>query len=272
LNAVNDMVGEGLIEKVDAIGKRKAFTLIELLVVIAIIALLMAILMPALNMAKQQARTIVCRSKLGEIGVAANMYADDYDQKVPRGTNLDAVDNDKMWFMLFMPYLAVTKRAFGDRYDPFGDMNIYRCPSYPDKEQALCYVINNWKFAGNNDYEGESCTDSVNKVCYTNLSVYRRLSVTIYIADNEYGSWRKIIREMGDRGTGEADIQSVSHLPSSNEEINAALGRRIARRRHGKGYNALYFDWHTGHVSTKGADYRGGLSVNEEINLWKLWR
>ncbi len=245
-----------------------AFTLIELLVVISIIALLMAILMPALNMAKQQARGIVCRSKLGEIGVAANMYADDNDQEVPRGTNIAAVSNDRMWFMLFMPYLAVTKRDFGQRYDPFGDMNIYRCPSYPNKEQALCYVINNWEFEGKNDFEGKSANEDKP----AKLTLYRHLSRTIYIADNEAGPWRKIIREMGDRGTGEADIQHVSHLPSSDEEVNAALGRRIARRRHGKGYNALYFDGHTGHVSTKGADYRGGLSAHEEINLWKLWK
>ncbi len=268
MNAVNDTVGEGLIEKVNVVGRRKAFTLIELLVVIAIIALLMAILMPALNKAKEQARGIVCRSKLGEIGVAANMYADDNEQKVPRGTNIAAVRNERMWFMLFMPYLAVTKRAFGQRYDPFGDMNIYRCPSYPDKEQALCYVINNWEFDSNDDYVGKSA----NEYKPAELSLYRHLSRTIYIADNEDGPWRKIIEKMGDRGTGEADIQHVSHLPSSDEEVSAALGRRIARRRHGNGYNALYFDWHTGHISTRGPDYRGGLSVNEEINLWKLWR
>ncbi len=272
MNAVNDTVGEGLIKKVDAMGKRKAFTLIELLVVIAIIALLMAILMPALNMAKEQARGIICRSKLAEIGVAANMYADDWNNQVPRGTNIAASANKEMWFMLFMPYLAVTQTEFGQLYDPFGNMKIYRCPSYPVKRQALCYVINNWKFANNNDYKGEPCTDSVNQVCYTNLSIYRGLSKTIYIADSEYESWRKIIEEMGDLGTGEADIQRVSHLPSSDEYETAAAGRRIARRRHGKGYNALYFDWHTSHISTTGEYYRGGLSVNEEINLWKLWR
>ena len=249
-------------------GNRKAFTLIELLVVIAIIALLMAILMPALNMAKQQARTIVCRSKLGEIGVAANMYADDNDQQVPRGTDIAAVSNDRMWFMLFMPYLAVTKKDFGQLYDPFGDMDIYRCPSYPNKEQALCYVINNWEFDGNNDFVGKSA----NQDKPAELSLYRRHSGTIYIADNEDESWRKIVRKMGDRGTGEADIQRVSHLPSSDEYTSSLAGRRIARRRHGKGYLALFFDWHTGHVSTTGEYYRGGLSVNEEINLWRLWR
>ena len=261
------MAGEGLIEKVDVVGKRKAFTLIELLVVIAIIALLMAILMPALNMAKQQAKGIVCRSKLKEFGTAANMYADDNDQEVPPGTNVDAVENEQMWFMLFMPYLAVTKKDFGQRYDPFGDMNIYRCPSYPDKEQALCYVINNWLFAGNNDFIGEAA----NQDKPHNLNLYRHLSRTIYIADNEDAPWRKIVRNMGDPGTGEADIQHVDHLPSSDKEA-ANLGRRVARRRHGKGYNALFFDWHTGHISTTGADYRGGLSANEEINLWKLRR
>ena len=235
--------------------------------VIAIIALLMAILMPALNMAKQQARTIVCRSKLGEIGVAANMYADDNDQKVPRGTDMFEGVNEQVWFMLFMPYLAVTKKTFGDHYDPFGDMNIYRCPSYPDKEQALCYVINNWEFRNNDDLRGKPADEDKP----AELLLYRHLSRTIYIADNEDAPWRRIIERMGDPGIGMADIQQVSHLPSSDDKRSIA-GRRVARRRHGKGYNALFFDWHTGHISTTGADYRGGLSANEEINLWKLWR
>ena len=76
----------------------------------------------------------------------------------------------------------------------------------------------------------------------------------------------------GDIGGRYVDVFDVSHLPSSNDEpINRGVkGRRIARKRHRKGYNVLYFDWHTGHISTTGPDYRGGLSANEEINLWKL--
>jgi prepilin-type N-terminal cleavage/methylation domain-containing protein len=53
------------------------FTLIELLVVIAIIALLMAILMPALNRVKNQARTIMCQARLREWGLLFKLYTDD---------------------------------------------------------------------------------------------------------------------------------------------------------------------------------------------------
>ena len=63
--------------------KRRAFTLIELLVVIAIIALLMAILMPALQRVKRQARTIVCKKNLSQYGLAARMYLDDFDGNFP---------------------------------------------------------------------------------------------------------------------------------------------------------------------------------------------
>lgn len=55
-----------------------SFTLIELLVVIAVIAILLGILLPSLNMAREYARRITCTSNLKQIGVGWNMYIDDW--------------------------------------------------------------------------------------------------------------------------------------------------------------------------------------------------
>ena len=65
--------------------KLKAFTLIELLVVIAIIAVLMAILMPSLRIAREQARSINCRSNVRTLTLAWLMYKDENDDKLVGG-------------------------------------------------------------------------------------------------------------------------------------------------------------------------------------------
>jgi len=77
---------------------RKGFTLVELLVVIAIIALLMGILMPALARVRQLAFRMVCGTNLSGIGKAMLIYANDYEDELPRAggrnTNWGAV---KAW-------------------------------------------------------------------------------------------------------------------------------------------------------------------------------
>ncbi len=67
--------------------RQRAFTLIELLVVIAIIALLMAILMPALARVKKQARAVVCQSNLKQWGSIFALYTDDNNGFFPRRTS-----------------------------------------------------------------------------------------------------------------------------------------------------------------------------------------
>jgi prepilin-type N-terminal cleavage/methylation domain-containing protein/prepilin-type processing-associated H-X9-DG protein len=204
-----------------------AFTLIELLVVIAIIALLMAILVPVLHKAREQGKDVICRSNLRQIGIGASLYAEDWDLYIPRGSA-----GNIAWYMLFMSFLA--QKPIGNDYRT---VEIYRCPSYPDKAQTVCYVVNGWDFKDRADRTGKEITTS------SRLTACTRRAETLYLVDNENGPWRAIIRTATDPDVYRLDVWNPGHLPMSDSQ-DITSGRRIARARHKKGCNTLYLDWH----------------------------
>jgi prepilin-type N-terminal cleavage/methylation domain-containing protein/prepilin-type processing-associated H-X9-DG protein len=110
--------------------RSRAFTLIELLVVIAVIAVLMAILMPALGRAREQGKRAVCLNNLKQLTFAWILYADDNDGKicaanvghsdvgwVDRMVSTDPVEDQ------------ISAMKSGRLYPYCGDLELYRCPT-----------------------------------------------------------------------------------------------------------------------------------------------
>lgn len=109
-----------------------AFTLIELLVVISVIALLMAVMMPALQAARERAKRTVCKSNQKQIAVAYTMYGAANNGILPRS---DTRENAKKWNQPITPYLFSEDIFVNPLLSYFGTMDIWQCPAY--KGQAL---------------------------------------------------------------------------------------------------------------------------------------
>ena len=119
--------------------RARGFTLIELLVTMAILAILAALLLPALARARDKASAIQCTTNLRQWGLALRMYADDHDDFLPRRgqgvqtlaliTRLDDWFNALPPYFNLPPYLQLVTQG---RKPAAGDHSVFVCPDATD--------------------------------------------------------------------------------------------------------------------------------------------
>ena len=132
--------------------KQRGFTLIELLVVIAIIAILLAILLPALHRVREQGRRVVCMSNLKQLSLAWIMYADENEGKLVNGA-AGFSDTTTSWGQHANELAWIDVRSFSAPWDqqieeikrgalwPYmKTTDMYRCPTGRQGE-AVTYSV-----------------------------------------------------------------------------------------------------------------------------------
>ena len=130
---------------------RQAFTLIELLLVVAIIAILAALLMPALSGAQAKGKRTACLSNLKQCGLAYQMYSADNDGKLAPNNPLANADTN-CWVLGNMQVSAdSTNTALirqGKLFPYASQVALYRCPADPSRTvgepRARSYSMNSW--------------------------------------------------------------------------------------------------------------------------------
>ena len=184
----------------------KTFTLIELLVVIAIIAILASMLLPALNQAREKAKTIKCAANQKQIGLAMQLYSQDWDGWVQPRMHTVA-SNPPYWF-----------NVLDNNY--VNNEEVFHCPSDEDfifNDSHLSYGIN---YRGDTtEGTGFGYSWDYAPCIAVKFSQVKCASTTIYVADSN--------------GNGLRD--HVVHFTDPNYQVGS---------RHSKGTNILWADAH----------------------------
>jgi len=204
--------------------KQNAFTLIELLVVIAIIAILAAMLLPALTQAREKARAIACMNNMRQLGQAAVIYSSDNDGSLPAAPCRETSDTDEFrhfaWTMSAWP---VANLEGGTMWRYIQSKKAYMCPSdkgYTSLTSTSTRTLRVHSFSYNHQINRDGCAVSGRTV---KMSQVPRPSDRIMIFEEElpndgYCVWSGS-DPLTDRHSGKGNyIYFDSHFESHKEE------------------------------------------------------
>ena len=195
--------------------RRTGFTLIELLVVVAIIAILAAMLLPALSQAREKARQALCISNLKQIGLAILMYKEDYNEVVASAS---------------YPY---NQLSINTTY--ITDKAVWRCQSNRNPSKPAGFEKYGVSYAWNGDFVFTTNWDTGSPLRYTKYSRIKYPDKMFLVGDEGWGA-----DGTGDGGEGCIYSQSGGSSPTQNA--------RMVAYRHSDGANFLFAD---GHVEYK---------------------
>lgn len=260
--------------------RHKAFTLIELLVVIAIIAILMGVLMPALNKVRQQARGAGCHSNMRQWSLIFAMYVDDNDGRFYSGLVKDVtagVGNGEWWRETMRP---LSKKK-----------EMWLCPTAPknrsgsnlDASQPATHQFEAWRVPASQGGDEGSYTPN-GWMCNPPQKTgnlwgrgpvtknWRRMppgSVAYNVPVFSEGWWVDAWPEETDQPAPYEDKQPPNVTGANQNEM-----QRVCVNRHGGSQYVLFADWSARKVPLKGL-WR--LKWHKEFNLkrplpeWPDW-
>lgn len=219
------------------IGIRRIFTLIELLIVIAIIAILAAMLLPALNSVRARARAINCVNNLKQLTTGCNMYADDNDGGfVHTGGSIDWTGYYGQWqnapaSYFISPYVGgppqedlkgrLCANNNSDKLIP----GLFFCPSEQINRNESCHGYNTYGFM-----QGSGKIFKKSKFLINGTNEYGQPGNTIIVADNR-----------------SQDVSRSSNCIQGNNSASTTNG--LIHTIHNKMANAGFMDGHVTAVS-----------------------
>jgi len=244
--------------------RQNGFTLVELLVVIGIIALLISILLPALNKARESAKALACLSNERQIATAIFMYAGENRQSLPNFSTYGSGVEADYWYMKILPYLGAKLAPSGQT-----DVGVYVCPSRSGPNagtsdyglSALDYGVNYGGDAGLINYANypgnpQSGSVKLTKVRHpSQIFLLMDTSTSYYLA--VYGTplsfslvYAPYTPNNGPAWPLDSDYDHDGINDSSSSFLGVNTPYNGAAARHGKGFNVAFLDGHAAFVPT----------------------